>query len=1046
MMAKSIKITVVVVVFSVFSGAVHSSIIHRPNDHPTIQEAINAAVNGDTDLVAPRWNEGDANAEALVASSWWTEVQNNILAQEYTLKRLKQDGTLQAVNRPANLKANFRESGIELVPRIGSSNWHCCFRFMHFGREGESMQVGFVEPKAKERRVEYLHPNITEWYVNRKEGIEQGFILHKRPEGTGSLVIQGRLSGNLKPQLTEDGQKVSFLHEGEEVLSYGHLLVKDADGKALPARLAVEENTLAILIEKEGRYPIYIDPLFTTPSWTAESDQEGAEFGWSVASAGDVNNDEYDDVIVGAQSYQYTQPDEGRAYVFHGSPSGLSTTPDWVANGNQAYVYFGGSVACAGDVNNDGYADVIIGAKWFDSVQEDEGRAFVYHGSSSGLSTTPDWTAESNQAHSYFGISVESAGDVNDDGYDDVIVGASWFDSGQEDEGRAFVYHGSSSGLSSIPNWTAECNATNAHFGHSVASAGDVNDDGYADVIVGAHFYDNLGRVYVYHGSSYGLSFTPDWIVQGDDFNAYFGCSVASAGNVNGDSFDDVIVGASSYESSYSTEGRAYIFHGSSSGLSTTPDWTVDGNQDYASLGWCVSSAGDLNLDGYSDVIVGVPGFENGEENEGCAHVFCGSDTGLSSTPETTLEINQVDAVFGWFVASAGDVNRDGYPDIIVGSPLYDNGEEDEGSAFLYQILTTTCQGGSQSGTKVRETFELTQDSYDEATDLYFTLQTDAYVNGWKAKIFSFSDSECWKDGDYSVDFHAYGANVKRDAVVKVEGTLWQKQWNAMEICNVAWEGSKQTQAIADHKWTIGFPWEEPLLPGTYLHTLTITNTDPSSSIDFTEFEYTFTMDYIENLQSINFSYPAPDFSLDPGDSWSIDISTGTDPFYEGHIYFKYGIKRDTGNVVFRGWADHPVIPYVIDDTDDQFFTFRGSDWNEINIAGAWDGSTHFRPPGTGGNWVAWRVDQLVEPGNYDVYAWKFEHPYSALMATNAQYMVKDKYGLSGWIFKDQSTAGDEWLYLGNFDFDNGSMQGIALTDNANGFVIADAIKFVNTP
>ncbi len=150
-------------------------------------------------------------------------------------------------------------------------------------------------------------------------------------------------------------------------------------------------------------------------------------------------------------------------------------------------------------------------------------------------------------------------------------------------------------------------------------------------------------------------------------------------------------------------------------------------------------------------------------------------------------------------------------------------------------------------------------------------------------------------------------------------------------------------------------------------------------------------------------------------------------------------------------WADEaaqttPTISeLIVDDEHSQFMVYKGSAWNTRSISGAWNGLTHWRPAGTGANWVAWRVDQIIEPGSYDVYAWKFEHAYSSFMATNAQYVVKDKYGTSGWIYKDQSTSGDEWLYLGSFDFDNSNAQGVALTDKANGFVLADAIKFVKT-
>jgi hypothetical protein len=226
-------------------------------------------------------------------------------------------------------------------------------------------------------------------------------------------------------------------------------------------------------------------------AWTAESNQAGAFFGYSVASAGDVNGDGYSDVIVGAYLFDNGETDEGRAFVYHGSASGLSTTPNWTAESNQANAQFGVSVASAGDVNGDGYSDVIVGAYRFDNGQTDEGRAFVYHGSASGLSTTPNWTAESNQGNAEFGSSVASAGDVNGDGFSDVIVGAYLFDNGETDEGRAFVYHGSASGLSTTPNWTAESNQANAQFGYSVASAGDVNGDGFSDVIVGAPLFDN---------------------------------------------------------------------------------------------------------------------------------------------------------------------------------------------------------------------------------------------------------------------------------------------------------------------------------------------------------------------------------------------------------------------------------------------------------------------------------------------------------------------------------------------------------------------------
>jgi hypothetical protein len=244
-------------------------------------------------------------------------------------------------------------------------------------------------------------------------------------------------------------------------------------------------------------------PSGAHPSWTAESDKEDANLGASVGTAGDVNGDGYDDVIVGAYRYDNGQNNEGRAFVYHGSALGLSSTADWTAESDQGGALLGWSVGTAGDVNGDGYDDVIVGAPWYGNGQTYEGRAFVYHGSASGLSTTPNWTAESDHQSALFGGSVGTAGDVNGDGYDDVIVGASSYDNGYADEGGVVGYHGSPSGLSTTPDCTAESGQLNASFGSS-GTAGDVNGDGYDDVIGGAPNYDHgqtdEGLAVVFHG------------------------------------------------------------------------------------------------------------------------------------------------------------------------------------------------------------------------------------------------------------------------------------------------------------------------------------------------------------------------------------------------------------------------------------------------------------------------------------------------------------------------------------------------------------------
>ncbi len=111
--------------------------------------------------------------------------------------------------------------------------------------------------------------------------------------------------------------------------------------------------------------------------------------------------------------------------------AGLATNPSWTAEGGPDSRWFGLSVASAGDVNGDGYSDVIIGDYGYDNDETNEGRTVAYYGSPAGLSAAPDWVIEGNQAWAFFGFSVSSAGDVNGDGYDDVIVGSIFFDNGE---------------------------------------------------------------------------------------------------------------------------------------------------------------------------------------------------------------------------------------------------------------------------------------------------------------------------------------------------------------------------------------------------------------------------------------------------------------------------------------------------------------------------------------------------------------------------------------------------------------------------------------
>ena len=218
-----------------------------------------------------------------------------------------------------------------------------------------------------------------------------------------------------------------------------------------------------------------------------------------------MNGDGFADVIVGAPSYDAGQTDEGAAFVFLGSASGIADGGPAAAatqlESNQANANLGWSVAGAGDVNGDGYADVIVGRVALRQRPDRRGRRVRVPGQRGGRRRRQSRDAdvaqlEANQVSAQLGWSVAGAGDVNGDGYADVIVGAPLYDAGQTDEGAAFVFLGSASGIadgnpSSAGTRSSKRTRSARRSGCSVASAGDVNGDGYADVIVGAYLYDD---------------------------------------------------------------------------------------------------------------------------------------------------------------------------------------------------------------------------------------------------------------------------------------------------------------------------------------------------------------------------------------------------------------------------------------------------------------------------------------------------------------------------------------------------------------------------
>lgn len=377
----------------------------------------------------------------------------------------------------------------------------------------------------------------------------------------------------------------------------------------------------------------------------------------------DVDGDGYADLAIGAQGENNLA---GRAYIFDGA------TPPATLNGIESMDFFG-SVAFVGDVNADGFAEILVGAPG----EEGFGIAHLYFGAANGIEASAEVSLASGdpEANGAFGTSVAGAGDVNGDGYADVVIGARDENEGQ---GAAYIFFGGSDDLDNLADVTLTAPGS-LLFGFAVAGGGDFNADGYADVIVGTYRIDVSGKGYLFHGGS-NVDGTADAVLASPNPEAQggFGSAVAGAGDINGDGFGDVIVGAYGENAN---AGRTYVYRGSASGIATSPAATIDGSPDHG-LGSAVAGAGDINGDGYDDVIIGATGASN---SAGLVKVFRGADGGLAINGATLNSgASTQEGRFGQAAAGAGDVNGDGYADIVVGAPFENNAVNRSGNAYIF--------------------------------------------------------------------------------------------------------------------------------------------------------------------------------------------------------------------------------------------------------------------------------------------------------------------------------------------------------------------------
>lgn len=428
-------------------------------------------------------------------------------------------------------------------------------------------------------------------------------------------------------------------------------------------------GTLLLLFSLFGGLSVNASMIDMQQNWSNEGTSASEQYG-STSDAMDVNGDGYEDLLVSAPTAG------GGSFLYLGSATGLSTTPAWEINGLTLAVG-------VGDLNNDGFDDVA------DGNIVGPGAVFIYLGSASGLTDYSN-VILGEQASSNFGAALASAGDVNNDGFDDLIIGAPLMDVSATNEGKAYLFLGNSDGISTTAAWTSSGDVQDgARYGQALTS-GDFNGDGFSDVLISATRYDttgsNRGKVYLYTGNSAGLSSGAPgaeiWSSSGDDNtdNAAFG-SALSSGNINGDAYSDVVT--SSNDSTGT--GKVYLYTGQltglSSGASGQEKWSETGSQNNVlSFGAGLSMA-DVNGDGLDDVAVGAT--LTLPTGSGSALAFLSNGSVFQTIPSWSIISNQSLDFFGNSIASS-DVNNDGYDEIFVGAPLYDTSVADAGKVYGY--------------------------------------------------------------------------------------------------------------------------------------------------------------------------------------------------------------------------------------------------------------------------------------------------------------------------------------------------------------------------
>ena len=551
------------------------------------------------------------------------------------------------------LESRVGPQGLDLA----GEGWSLAVRTTSLGREGAPEEVGEGAVLLAGQRVELRREGLVEWFLGDERGLEQGWTIAERPGAADSeapLWLGLRFDG-LTPSLAPRKRSAFLLDlSGTSQLSYEGLTAWDATGRVLEAELDLAHGGYGIRVDDaQAVYPLHIDPWFASAPWSANGVELGQfdQYAASVAFAGDVNGDGYDDVLVGDPE---TSSATGRVDLFYGSATGLSATPDW--SSTKTKLSYGVCVAGIGDVNKDGFDDFAVGSLF--TIE-------VFLGGA--LPTQSSW--EATIAISAGPQMVAAAGDVNDDGYDDMVFGRPSLNTSGQNSGRVEIAFGSPSGLDTNSPWINPPNGliqANSRFGASVAGAGDLNGDGLDDFVAGSD--DSF--LIAYFGSTDG-NFASHALLLPAGQNSRI---LAGIGDFEGGGFDDLATG-------HPGQNQVRIHSGSPNNtLSSTASYELAGP--FVALGVSVSALGDVDQDGRGDLLAGAS-----SDQGGSLTLFSGVPDGDPSVELVLDGLTSADAKLGRQVAGGGDVNGDGLPDVLAGAPENVVGGFPAGTAFAWTNL-----------------------------------------------------------------------------------------------------------------------------------------------------------------------------------------------------------------------------------------------------------------------------------------------------------------------------------------------------------------------